>query len=128
MRQQNIPLDELEQGPIRHPELSHALVARIKKVQLALDEVYPSSLADWLDDFRRDLHPEEEVVWWERLAQCYLIYRDERVLSASQRQPAFKVLLNISLGGHSDSLSADATILPKGVLGDLQALLREHGL
>ena len=117
-----------EPSPIRHAELSSALVVRIKEIHATLDEVYPSSLAEWLDDFRRDLHPEQEVTWWERLAQCYLTYRNKHDLSAKQRHAAFKVLLNISLGGHPDSLSADTAILPQGALGDLGALLREHGL
>ena len=128
MSQQNISFDNLEPGPIRHAELSSALVARIKDIHATLDEVYPSSLEEWLDDFRRDLHPEHEVIWWERLAQCYLTYRNKHDLSAKQRQAAFKVLLTISLGGHPDSLSADTAILPQGALGDLRALLREHGL
>jgi hypothetical protein len=54
----NIPLDELEPSPIRHTKLPPALVARINAVYLALHDVYPSSLADWLEDFQRDLHPE----------------------------------------------------------------------
>jgi hypothetical protein len=128
MSHSNISLDELEPGPIRHAELSPDLVARIKNLHLALDEVYPSSLADWLDDFRRDLHPEQEVVWWERLAQCYITYRDRQDLNAKQRQAAFKILLNINLGVHPASLSADATILPEGALRDLQKSLRDHGL
>lgn len=128
MSHSNIPLDELDPSPIRHAELSPDLVARVKDIQATFDEVYPSSLADWLDDFRRDLHPEQEVLWWEHLAQCYIAYRDPHDLNAKQRQAAFKILLNISLGGRPLSLSADAAILPEGALADLQTLLREHGL
>ena len=127
MSQQNIRLDELEQGPVRHAEFPPALVARIKNVHLALEEVYPSSLADWLDDFRRDLHPEREVVWWERLAECYLTYRNRRDLSAKQRQTAFKILLSITMGAPPDALSADIAALPEGALADIQALLQEQG-
>jgi hypothetical protein len=124
MSHSNISLDELERGRIRHAELPPALVARIKSLHSAFDEVYPSSLADWLDDFQRDLHPEREVDWWERLAQCYITYRDQQGLNARQRQAAFKILLSISLGGHPDPLSADAAILPERALADLQAFLR----
>jgi hypothetical protein len=102
-------------------------VARIKNVHLALEEVYPSSLADWLDDFRRDLHPEQEVVWWEHLAVCYLTYRNKRDLSAKQRQTAFKILLSITMGAPPDALSADIAALPEGALADIQALLQEQG-
>jgi hypothetical protein len=128
MSQENIHVDELEPGPIRQTELTPALVSRVKAIHLALDEVYPSSLADWLDDFRRDVHPEGEIVWWEGLAQCYLEYRDSRELSGVQRQIAFRILLNISMGGSPAMLLEDLAALPEGALAVLQAALQAHGL
>jgi hypothetical protein len=61
---------------------------------LALHDDYPSSQADWLGDLQRDLHPEREVAWWERLAGPYVAYTRNRELSARQRTAAFNVLLN----------------------------------
>lgn len=128
MSSKHIHLDELEEGPVRHAELPPALVARINDIRLALHEVYPSSLADWLDDFQRDLHPEQEVVWWERLTGCYLTYTGNKDLSAKQRQAAFKILLSVSMGVGPEMPSKDLAILPKGCIADLERLLREEGI
>jgi hypothetical protein len=128
MIQANFAPDELEPGPVRHAELSPTLVGRVRNLQLALDEVYPSSLEEWLEDFRRDVHPEREVLWWERLAQSYLEYRSSRELSVEQRQAAFRVLLNLSMGGAAAIRSTDLTNLPEGAIADLQAIIRGRGL
>ena len=51
-----------------------------------------------------------------------------RDLSAEQRQAAFKVLLNISMGNSPEMLSNGSAALPRGALADLRAILREQGL
>lgn len=127
MRSKRIHLGELEPGPIRHADLPPALVARVKDLCLALHEVYPSSLADWLEDFQRDLHPEREIVWWERLTRCYLAYTGNRDLGAEQRQAAFKVLFNVCMSAGPEIFSNDLAALPNGALADLEAILREQG-
>jgi hypothetical protein len=108
-------------------ELPPALVARIIDLRLALDEVYSSSLEEWLDDFQRDVYPEPEVLWWERLSRSYLAYRDKRDLSAEQRQAAFKTLVNVSMGGRPEMLSVDLADLPEGAIEDLELILGEQG-
>ena len=128
MNRANIPLGDLEEGPIRHAELPPMLVARIKDLHTALAEVYPSSLTDWLDDFRRDTHPEQEVAWWERLARCYRTYKNAHPLDTDQRQAVFRVLVNVSMGTSPALLSADLAILPKRSSRDLQVLIQKYEL
>jgi hypothetical protein len=42
-----------------------------------LEEVYPQSLEMRLDGFQRDVHPDTEVAWWERVAGCYVAYNGQ---------------------------------------------------
>jgi hypothetical protein len=109
-------VDELKPGPIRHQELPPALVARIDWLRLTLDEVYPQSMEAWLDGFQRDLNPEPEVVWWERLAHCYVEYRQSHELSSSQKQAAFRVMIKLALGSAAEQVSTDLADLPGGAL------------
>jgi hypothetical protein len=124
MPKQRRKLDELKPGPIRHAELPQALVARIEWLKLTLDEVYPQSMAEWLDGFQRDLHPESEVVWWERLAHCYVEYSHAQELNAGQKQAAFRVILKLALGSAAEQISADLTDLPPDALEDILGIMQ----
>jgi hypothetical protein len=86
MPKQRRRLDETKPGPIRHAGLPPALVARIERLHLTFGEVYPQSMEEWLDGFQRDLNPEPEVVWWERLAHCYVEYSHSQELNPQQKQ------------------------------------------
>src|SRR5947209_18336965 len=90
-------VDEIKPGPIRHQELPPALVARIEWLRLTLEEVYPQSMAEWLDGFQRDVNPEPEVVWWERLAHCYVEYSQGQELDPREKQAAFRVIIKLAL-------------------------------
>ena len=59
---------------------------------LTFYEVYPRSLEEWLDGFRRDANPESEVQWWERLARCYTTYNQTNSLTGDQKQALFRIL------------------------------------
>jgi hypothetical protein len=123
MTRKNIPISQLKRGPIRHEQLSLSLTARINYLQEALNEVYPQPIEKWLDEFKRDTNPESEVVWWERLARCYVAYREANDLSAGQKLAAFKVLFNLAMGSGIQSVSAEIAKLPSRAQEDLLAMM-----
>ena len=53
---------------IWHPSLPEELVERIKKFAPVFAEVYPITLQEWVDGFREDIIPEQEVAIWEYIA------------------------------------------------------------
>ena len=65
---------DLHKGPIRHEKLPDELVSRVRAIRAGLLRVYPQSMELWLDGFKRDTHPETEVLWWEHLSACFLEY------------------------------------------------------
>jgi hypothetical protein len=113
---------ELKPGPIQHPELPVSLVARIEALNSTLAEVYPQSIETWLDGFQRDLNPEPEVVWWERLAQCYVEYSRRNELSVNQKKAAFNVILKLALG--SSEINAELDELPESALDEIEKIMR----
>jgi hypothetical protein len=117
-------LDQLKPGSIRHEELAPALVARIEWLKLTLDEVYPQSMAEWLDGFQRDVNPEPEVVWWERLAHCYVEYSQQHELTSVQKQAAFRVVIKLALGSAADQISTDLADLPPSALEDILGIMQ----
>jgi hypothetical protein len=117
-------LDDLKPGPIRHKQLPPSLIARIEALHSTLEEVYPQSLAEWLDGFQRDAHPEGEVQWWERLARCYVEYISRKQPNPEQRKAAFNVLCKLALGASAANLAGDLASLPGGALDEIVAIMR----
>jgi hypothetical protein len=124
MSQQRLRPDDLKPGPIRHAHLPPPLIARIEAVRSTLEEVYPMSMAEWLDGFQRDAHPEGEVLWWERVARCYVDYTRHHELQGEQRKPAFNVICILALGANAAELIADLASLPGGALDEIIAIMR----
>jgi len=51
-------------GP-KHKELPPRLIGRIRLIRAALLGVYTHSMIFWVDGFRGDSHPSEQIAWWE---------------------------------------------------------------
>jgi hypothetical protein len=120
--------DDLKPGPIRREQLPPPLIARIKALCSTLEEVYPQSMAEWLDGFQRDAHPEQEVLWWERLARRYVDYTHHHELQGEQRKAAFNVVCKLALGASAVDLSGDLASLPRGALDEIVAKMRSSKL
>ena len=124
MRQKRVSPKDLKPGPIRHEQLPPSLVARIEAVRSALEEVYPQSMAEWLDGFQRDADPEREVIWWERLARCYVEYISQKQLNPEQRKAAFSLIFKLGLGASAKDLTAEVANLSPGALDEIVAIMR----
>jgi hypothetical protein len=124
MPEKRVSPNDLKPGPIRHEHLPPSLIARIEAVRSTLEEVYPMSMAEWLDGFQRDLHPEPEVIWWERLARCYMEYISRHELQGEQRKAAFRLMLKLGLGANAKDLTADVANLSPGALDEIAAIMR----
>lgn len=67
----DIPINQIESGPMVHPVLPEDLIRRIKAYREILADVEEDSLAEVVDSFQRDAHPEREIAIWERIAHAY---------------------------------------------------------
>src|ERR1700691_2543289 len=126
MTRKRIDPAKLKRSPIRHEELPLSLVARINYLRSTLHEVYPMSMEEWLDGFRRDANPESEVRWWERLTRWYRGYSDTRDLSAEQKKALFGVLFRLGMGLDDQPLVADLAKLPECDMEEILALAGER--
>jgi hypothetical protein len=118
---------ELEPGPIRRAQLSSELALRIDTVRATLAEVCALTEAEWRDAFQRDVNPEHELLWWERVAECYASLVAARTFSADQRQAVFNVIFSLFSGVEAAQLEADLAKLPESVMDDLAAIVRQVG-
>jgi len=90
---------ELKQDPIRRPTLSDKFIKRIKNYKHILADVEKSSLEQALDNFQRDVHPENEIKIWEYIASIYQSYISEKsITNLAIKKEVFSVILWTSMG------------------------------
>jgi hypothetical protein len=58
-------------GPIRLEKFSIVILTRIRLIRIALLEVHQHSFEFWVSGFQHDMHPENEITFWEKTASCY---------------------------------------------------------
>ena len=109
----------LKPNPTRSTELPPGLVLRVKTLRSVLTEVCPMTCEQWLDSLRRDLNPEKEVLWWERVAGCFTTFVATRDFSPGQRQAVFKIIFGLCSGMREQELAADLAKLPESDLIEL---------
>src|SRR5690349_5054197 len=72
---------KLKQSPYRHPPFSEEVRDILRNIQQALEEVYPLSLEQWEDGFRRDTNAEREIAFWQHLSRVYSRLAADRPLT-----------------------------------------------
>jgi hypothetical protein len=97
---ENISVEDIHAGPIRHKRLPSDLVGRIRLVRASLLGVYTHSMEFWLDGFKRDSHPSNEVAYWEHVAAVYTEYvsMSPKSLSHEQHKRVFNLILSLESG------------------------------
>ena len=120
-------LKYLRPGPIRRTQLPAELVLRIDTVRAAVAEVCPLTEGEWRDAFQRDANPEHELLWWERVAACYVPLVAGRTFSPGQRQAAFNIIFGLFSGLEPAQLEADLAKMPESAMDDLAAIVQRLG-
>jgi hypothetical protein len=111
-------------SPIRRTELPPGLVLRVATLRSVLAEVCPMTSEQWLDSLRRDLNPEKEVLWWERVAGCFTAFITKRPFSSDQRQAVFKIICGLCSGVREQDLAVDLAKLSESDLIELAVAVR----
>jgi hypothetical protein len=84
---------QLRPGPIRHATLTPTQIARIEAIQKTFAEFDPSPLDKWIDDFKRDQHPDREIAIYEAMAQAYTGYCSHHTLTREAREEVYGLIL-----------------------------------
>lgn len=97
--EKQVPLSELHPGPILHPTLPDSVIERIKAFKEILGDVDETSLEKTIDNFKRDTHPENEVVIWERIASTFQMFLSHNpTTDLAIKKDIFTVLVGASMG------------------------------
>jgi hypothetical protein len=84
-------------GKFKHPPFDTEMRDFIEReIQKPLAEVWPKTLAQWEDNFRRDTEPEQEIGLWCRIAERFAEFSKSEGLNQAQRQECFAIMLHCS--------------------------------
>ena len=84
-------VSEIKLGPIQHQILSPELISRIRLIRASLLDVYPHTMAFWMDGFKRDAHPSNEMSHWEHVASVYLEYLAIALPSSNEKKDGVQI-------------------------------------
>lgn len=118
-KKKEIDIQEIEMGPILHEKLPDELVVRVRLIRASLLSVLPYTMEYWLDGFKRDAHPSEEIGWWEHVAASFLEYIQLEKLTHKQYLQAFAVIFGLCNGMKKEKFEEDKLQLPDGALNKI---------
>ncbi|SDT94749.1 toll/interleukin-1 receptor domain-containing protein [Halopseudomonas salegens] len=64
----------IKESGYKHKALPKDLLGRIRLIRASLWGVDTHSMDHWVDGFKRDSHPSNEIAWWEHVAAVYTEY------------------------------------------------------
>lgn len=67
-----------------------------REIRKPLAEVWPKTLAQWEDGFRRDTEPEQEIGVWCRISDRFVEFSKSEGLDKAQMQECFNIMLHCS--------------------------------
>src|SRR2546426_4100267 len=85
--------NQLQPGPIQHASLTEEQMNRVKRLQKTFSEADPSPLEKWVEDFKRDVNPDNELKIWEAMATAYETFTASRNLTLDAKKEVFQVVL-----------------------------------
>lgn len=113
----SVPASELLPAPIQHDKLPKELIGRIRLVRACLLGANTHSMEYWIDGFKRDSHPSQEVSYWEHVCSVFLEYiAMNPSLTKRQREAAYDLVSTLWLGPDTGSLKKATKALPRNAL------------
>ena len=85
-------------------DFDDSIVPYIESIKLALDEVYPQSLDEWIDGFQRDGNPEREIAVWLHIGKKYQAATRGKNLAEQAKQDYFSIFLACCNSGREHAL------------------------
>jgi len=88
---------EIKISEVRHEILPKKLMMRIENLYYSIAKYLGIDLHDFVDGFKRDMHPNDEIVVWEFINLCFQKYLSETEDTQNNKETIEQLLL-ISMG------------------------------
>jgi hypothetical protein len=89
----------LELNAYQHPQFSEEVRVYFQRLKASLDDVYPQSLEQWEDLFRRDRDWQSELRIWLHIARVYdsILAREAPPVEPARKLDIFRILLGCTM-------------------------------
>ncbi|MEO8255531.1 MAG: hypothetical protein ABI554_14210 [Flavobacterium sp.] len=90
---QKINPNDIRINEVVHDSLTSEQIEKIKTIHNIFAEVDKSSLEQTITDFKRDLHPDNEIEIWLQMANAYKNYLSKNSKNLEEKKEIFKLIL-----------------------------------
>lgn len=111
---QFIDPNKIELNEIVHNNLTTEQLDQIKKIHATFEEVDSISLKQTIEDFKRDLHPDNEIQIWLTMADAYQNYLNSKnsEVDLQTKTEVYKLILSRSMMSNEEAIqNSDLKIL-----------------
>jgi hypothetical protein len=92
-----ISADEISlAGKVKHPPFNEEKRQKLRQMKAALDEVYPKTIEELEEAFRKDSDPDQEIAIWLHIASVYQQSTAGKKLTLPQRKECLMLILACS--------------------------------
>jgi len=85
-------------GPIVNDELSEEQIKKITQIQAVFSDIYPISLQDTINNFKRDRNPDNEIRVWENMMHTYETFIAKNPeINVEKKSEVFKLIITRSM-------------------------------
>jgi hypothetical protein len=89
----------VSKGEVRHDEFPDSYYQYFERIIICFKGVYDLSLEEWVDGFKRDANPDQEIAIWVFFGERFAKIIDEENLDESDRRELFRLLMSVMNGG-----------------------------
>lgn len=94
---QNINPSDLHLHEVVHETLTPKQIEKITKIHTIFAEVDENSLEQTINDFKRDINPDNEIEIWMQMANAYKGYLSQNTKNLDEKKEVFKLILSRSM-------------------------------
>ncbi|UMQ42795.1 hypothetical protein MKS83_03665 [Chryseobacterium sp. Y16C] len=120
--------NKITRNEIVYDTLTSNQLDKIKIIQTTFQEVYPATLEETIDDFKRDQNPDNEIAIWLTMANAYegfLKIKKEKV-DLPRKKEAFKLILSRSMMPSDQAIeNSELKILTQEEAKEILSLYKE---
>lgn len=101
----DVALKDLKAGDFVHDTLTKQQLENVKRIHSAFSEVMHSTLAETIDKFKRDQHPDREIAIWLKMATAYERFAVQKHIEEyDKKKEAYELLLLRSMASEEHVL------------------------
>ena len=109
----NLDLENIELSPVKNIELSLKQLAQIGYIHKTFSEVYPISLEESINNFKRDKNVDNEISIWLNMKSSFEPFskKYDKEKDLGLRKEAFKLILMRSMMSKNEAIKASELVL-----------------